>query len=172
HGAGAAGGFGYPNLNDDAWIWGGSPEAIYLTLLHGIRWDQDWDTRLAEMPRFGVDQILSREEVSDVAWHVMSLSGEVEETEAALRGGEIYLEQCASCHGDAGEGIRDLGAPTLSDAIWLYGDSHEEITAQIWDPRLGVMPGWLARLGDRGVKEVSVYVHGLGGGEPSEEVEQ
>ncbi|MEM9814085.1 MAG: cytochrome-c oxidase, cbb3-type subunit III, partial [Pseudomonadota bacterium] len=47
HGAGAAGGFGYPNLNDDAWIWGGSPEAIYLTLLHGIRWDQDWDTRLA-----------------------------------------------------------------------------------------------------------------------------
>ncbi|MEM9428675.1 MAG: c-type cytochrome, partial [Pseudomonadota bacterium] len=109
---------------------------------------------------------------SDVAWHVLSLSGEVEETEAALRGGEIYIEQCASCHGDAGEGIRDLGAPTLSDAIWLYGDSHEEITAQIWNPRLGVMPGWLGRLGDRGVKEVSVYVHGLGGGEPSEELDQ
>ncbi|MEO0386274.1 MAG: cytochrome-c oxidase, cbb3-type subunit III [Pseudomonadota bacterium] len=167
HGAGAAGGIGYPNLNDDAWIWGGSPEAIYTTLRHGIRWEQDWDTRLGEMPRFGVDGVLSRAEISDVAWYVVSLSKPADDAPAAARGAALYSENCAACHGALGEGIQDLGGPRLSDAIWLYGGSHEEIVAQIWEPRLGVMPGWLERLGDRGVKEVSVYVHGLGGGEPS-----
>ena len=73
HGAGAAGGNGYPNLNDDDWLWGGTPDAIYATLQHGIRYADDPDTRDSQMPSFGIDGILTPEQIDQVANYVVSL---------------------------------------------------------------------------------------------------
>lgn len=163
HGSGASGGPGYPNLNDDAWIWGGDVDTIYTTIMHGIRYEADDETRYSDMPAFG--DILSREEISDAAWFVRRLSGQDSEEEAAARGEQVFADNCAACHGENGEGITDLGAPNLGDAIWLYGSSHDQIMSQIRNPRMGVMPAWGERLGETTVKELAVYVHGLGGGE-------
>lgn len=168
HGSGAAGGPGYPNLNDDEWIWGGTPEAIYTTLQHGIRWSEDDDTRISDMPAYG--EFLSNEEISNVAHYVGQLAGMEFDEAAATQGAVIFEENCAACHGENGEGMQELGAPTLTDAIWLYGGrdgvmSHEEMVAQISNPQMGVMPGWEARLGEVTLKQLTAYVHSLGGGE-------
>ena len=165
HGSGAAGSAGYPNLNDDDWIWGGTVEEIYITLQHGIRHPGNDDTRISDMPAYGADEILSREEISDVAWHVRQISGQEFDAEAAARGATVFADNCAACHGDQGEGIREVGAPRLSDALWLYGGEHADIVAQLNKPRQGVMPAWEARLGEATTKQLAVYVHSLGGGE-------
>jgi len=165
HGSGAAGGVGYPNLNDDDWIWGGTPDAIYTTLQHGIRWSEDDDSRISDMPAYGADEILTSDEIADVAWHVMRLSGREADAAAANRGAVVYEENCAFCHGDNGEGLAELGAPNLSDAIWLYGGDYEDIVAQLNNPQMGVMPGWGERLGEVTIRQLTAYVHSLGGGE-------
>jgi len=165
HGSGAQGGPGYPNLNDDAWIWGGTIEDIYTTLMHGVRYEQDPDTRISDMPAFGRDQLLERPDISDVAWYVRKLSGQEFDEEAATRGETVFVDNCSACHGEQGEGMPELGAPNLSDAIWLYGGTHADIVAQVNSPRQGVMPAWSGRLGETTVKQLAVYVHGLGGGQ-------
>lgn len=163
HGSGAAGSPGYPNLNDDDWLWGGDPEQIFITLQHGVRQADNFDTRFSEMPPFG--DILTQAEISDVAWFVRQISNQQADTDAAARGSQVYADNCAACHGDAGEGIRELGSPRLADAVWLNGNEHEEIVTQIRAPRNGVMPAWQERLGEVTLKQLAVYVHGLGGGE-------
>ncbi|MCQ0988543.1 cytochrome-c oxidase, cbb3-type subunit III [Jiella marina] len=165
HGSGAQGGPGYPNLNDDAWIWGGDPEAIYTTIMHGIRFHGDDDTRVSDMPAFGADGLLEREQISDVAEYVLSLSDRAGDAEAAERGASVYAENCAFCHGENGGGMNEVGAPNISDAIWLYGGDKADIVAQVTAPRHGEMPAWGDRLGETTVKELAVYVHSLGGGE-------
>jgi cytochrome c oxidase cbb3-type subunit 3 len=164
HGLGGAGQGFYPSLADDDWIWGGTLDDIHTTLLYGIRSGHD-DTRFNEMPAFGAMEILSRAEIDDVVEHVLSLSGRSENPDAAARGAELYVEQCAACHGDQGEGVPELGGPALGDAIWLYGDSKGEIVAQVSSPRHGVMPAWVGRLDPDTIKIVTVYVHSLGGGQ-------
>jgi len=159
HGSGAAGSPGYPNLNDDEWLWGGSPEDIRTTIAHGIRFAGDEDTRISEMPAYG--DILGREEIADVVKHVAALSSG---GDLAGPGAEVFANNCAACHGEAGKGGAEFGAPDLTDAIWLYGSSPAEIAAQVRQPRHGVMPAWQARLGETTVKELTVYVHSLGGG--------
>jgi cytochrome c oxidase cbb3-type subunit 3 len=164
HGLGGAGQMGgYPNLADDAWLWGGTLEAIHYTLLHGIRFD-DPQTRFSEMPAFGASGMLDDAQVDDVAHYVLSLSGEAEDPEAAARGEMIY-PQCAACHGQDGSGNVMLGAPALNDRIWLYGGTHEEIALQVHQPRHGVMPAWGNRLSPETIKMLTVYVHALGGGQ-------
>lgn len=165
HGTGAQGSAGYPNLNDDDWLWGGNPDEIHQTIAHGIRYEQDDDTRFSDMPAFA--DMLAPEEITQVAGFVASLSGNQGNAGAAdlAAGAEIFADNCASCHGEEGEGGRDFGAPDLRDAIWLYGSSVAEIAQQVRAPRHGVMPAWEARLGDTTVKELAVYVHSLGGGE-------
>ncbi|MCW7546126.1 cytochrome-c oxidase, cbb3-type subunit III [Aurantimonas litoralis] len=165
HGSGAAGSPGYPNLNDDAWIWGGSLEEIAVTLQHGIRYAPDPDTRVADMPAFGRDGILDRDQIADVSQYVLSLTGRDDRPDAVTRGAEIYAQNCVFCHGEAGEGMKEVGAPALNDAIWLYGRDATAIATQISRPRHGVMPAWGERLGDTAIKELAVYVHTLGGGE-------
>lgn len=165
HGSGANGGTIYPSLIDDDWIWGGTLEDIYLTLQHGIRYEQDDDTRLSEMPRYGADELLERDEIVDVAWYVRQMSSQEFDAEAAARGQTVFADNCAACHGEQGEGIRELGAPNLSDAIWFYGNTHEQIVAQISDPKQGVMPGWTGRLSEVTIRQLTHYVHSLGGGE-------
>jgi cytochrome c oxidase cbb3-type subunit 3 len=163
HGSGAQGSPGYPNLNDDEWLWGGDVEAIHHTIAHGVRFAGDDDTRLSEMPAFG--DILEPAQIREVAAYVVSLSGTPSDAALAEAGATVYAENCAACHGDDAAGMRDLGAPNLADAIWLYGGSEAEIAQQIRAPKHGVMPGWTARLGDATIKELTVYVHSLGGGE-------
>jgi len=165
HGSGAAGSPGYPNLNDDAWIWGGSLEEIAVTLQHGIRYAPDPDTRVADMPAFGRDGILDRDQITDVSQYVLSLTGRDDRPDAVTRGADIYAQNCVFCHGETGEGMKEVGAPALNDAIWLYGRDATAIAMQISRPRHGVMPAWGERLGDTAIKELAVYVHSLGGGE-------
>ena len=160
HGSGAAGSPGYPNLNDDEWLWGGTAEDILYTIAHGVRFAGNDETRYSEMTAFA--DILDREEIATVAAYVKSLS---EGGDIAGPGADIYADNCSSCHGETAKGEPSLGAPDLTDAIWLYGSSIEEITTQIRTPRHGVMPAWQARLGETTVKELAVYVHSLGGGQ-------
>ncbi|RLP22440.1 cytochrome-c oxidase, cbb3-type subunit III [Mesorhizobium sp. YM1C-6-2] len=165
HGSGAQGAPGYPNLNDDEWLWGGSADEIRQSIAHGIRFAEDSETRVSEMPAFG--EILEPKEITQVASFVASLSskGEDADAEDIAAGKEIFAQNCAACHGEDGKGNRELGAPDLTDAIWFYGSSLPDIAAQVRAPKHGVMPAWQARLGDTTVKELAVYVHSLGGGE-------
>jgi cytochrome c oxidase cbb3-type subunit III len=163
HGSGAQGSKGFPNLNDDDWLWGGNAEQLYQTIAHGIRFATDADTRDSQMPAFG--EVLEPVQIQDVANFAGSLSGmEVNTTEAAA-GAEVFAQNCAVCHGDNGKGNRDLGAPNLTDAISLYVKTPADIVSQIKAPKHGVMPAWSGRLGDVTTKELAVYVHSLGGGE-------
>jgi cytochrome c oxidase cbb3-type subunit III len=163
HGSGAQGSPGYPNLNDDDWVWGGDIESIHQTIAHGVRDKIDPDTRLSEMPVFV--GLLSPPEVLQVAAYVRSLSGLEAAPEKAAAGKDLYANNCVACHGAAGEGGKDFGAPRLSDALWLYGSSEAEIARQIQSPRHGVMPAWSHRLSQDTVKKLAVFVHSLGGGE-------
>lgn len=167
HGTGAQGFVGFPNLNDDDWLWGGTLDDIYYTLQHGIRWEEDYDTRFSEMPRFLDDGILDRDQVMATTEYVMSFTGRSENPELAAAGKAVYDEQCASCHMEDGTGDRIQGAPNLTDAIWLYGDSRDDIYATISHSRRGVMPAWGGRLDDATLKQLTLYVYGLGGGEAS-----
>lgn len=172
HGAGAAGSVGYPNLNDDDWIWGGTPDAIYTTLKNGIRYTSNAETRDSQMPAFGTDGILTPDQIDEVANYVVSLSGEQADAAKVETGKTVYAENCAACHGDDGKGGRDFGAPNLTDKIWLYGGTLDQVKAQIAKPRMGVMPAWSHRLDDATIKQLAVYVHSLGGGEAAEAATQ
>lgn len=165
HGSGAAGSPGYPNLNDDVWLWGGSIEAIHQTIAHGVRYAGDDDTRFSEMPAFGRDQILGAGDIRATANYVAQLAGLEHDAALAEAGVTVYADNCESCHAADGTGMRDLGAPNLTDAVWLYGNSVADIAAQISAPKHGVMPAWGERLGDATVKQLAVFVHSLGGGE-------
>lgn len=164
HGSGATGGPGFPNLNDDVWLWGGTLQDIYTTIAHGIRYTQDDDTRVSEMPAFGRDEILEPSQIADMAEYVLSLSGLAHDDAAAKRAEPLFAENCAACHGKNGEGMTEVGAPALNDALWHYDSKRETIIAQITKPRHGVMPAWSHRLDDAVIKELAVYVHALGGG--------
>ncbi|MEO1102372.1 MAG: cytochrome-c oxidase, cbb3-type subunit III [Pseudomonadota bacterium] len=166
HGSGLEGSqeLGYPNLNDDAWLWGGTLDDIYFTISHGVRNADDPQARNSAMPAYGELGILDRDQISDVAHYVLSLSGTDDDPEAAERGSETYATQCAACHAPDGGGNTVLGAPRLNDAIWLYGGTHDQVMAQIANPRLGVMPPWTERFDEATRKKLSVFVHSRGGG--------
>lgn len=162
HGSGAAGGKGYPNLNDDDWLWGGDIDAIHVTLLHGIRQPGDDQTRLSQMPAFGRDGILQPAEVDTLVTYVRAISGQ---GKASAKGAALFAANCAVCHGPEGKGNRALGAPNLTDAIWLYGGDADSIRTTIHNSRNGVMPAWGERLDPVTIKMLAAYVHSLGGGE-------
>lgn len=168
HGAGGAGRPGYPSLADDVWLWGGTLSDIEHTIRVGVRSTHP-DTRYSLMPSFGRDGLMSASDISDVTEYVLTLSP-VREKEhpnaaAASRGAAVYQQQCAACHGATGAGDRVQGAPSLTDAVWLYGGTRAEVRKQIELGRGGVMPTWEQRLDPAMVRAISVYVYGLGGGE-------
>ncbi len=163
HGSGAAGAKGYPNLLDDDWLWGGDMAAIEYTVRHGIRNETDDETRYSQMPAFG--DILEPGEIKAVVEHVVSLSSDSFDASLAAQGATLFAENCAACHGEAGLGIRDMGAPNIADAIWLYGGDRSSLEQTVTQARFGVMPSWGQRLSEPDIRAVSAYVHSLGGGE-------
>ena len=165
HGNGAAGSAGYPNLNDDDWLWGGDAATIHQTLVNGIRQPGDDATRMSMMPAFGRDGILTAPQVQDAVSFVRVISGNEKPSASAQRGAEIFTANCAVCHGAHGEGSRAVGAPKLNDAIWLYGSDRKSLTQTLTNARYGVMPSWGNRLDPVTVKMLATYVHSLGGGE-------
>jgi cytochrome c oxidase cbb3-type subunit 3 len=165
HGAGGGGAKGYPNLVDDDWLWGGKLEDIAFTIRHGIRSTDD-QTRAGTMPAFGRDKMLERPDILAAADYVRSLSNlAVAKTADLDRGKKVFAENCAACHGENGKGNRELGAPDLTDPIWLFGSDRDTIIEGIMNGRGSVMPTWRARLDDTTIKSLTVYVHSLGGGQ-------
>ena len=165
HGSGAAGFKGYPNLNDDDWLWGGDIKAIQQTLVHGIRQPGDDQTRMSMMPAFGRDGILKPVEIQDVVSWVRVLSKQEPASISARRGKELFAANCAACHGEADKGDRSFGAPNLTDGIWLYGGDRDAIAETVTNARYGIMPAWGDRLDPVTIKMLAAYVHSLGGGE-------
>jgi cytochrome c oxidase cbb3-type subunit 3 len=164
HGSAGSGAPGYPVLADDDWIWGGTRDDIHTTVNYGIRSDHD-ETRDSEMPNFRGDEILENSQISDVSEYVMSLSGVSGDATTIERGAQVFEDECSACHGEDAKGVADMGGPNLSDGIWLYGKDKDAIFAQIANPRHGMMPAWIDRLSNVEIKQVSLYVHSLGGGQ-------
>lgn len=164
HGAGGAGAPGYPALAAGAWIWGGTIEAIETTLVHGIR-SADPQARASQMPKFA-DGILTPAQIEQVADYVFTeFYGHAEPRPATAPGAAVFAENCAACHGAAGMGGRDVGAPRLASRVHLYGNTRDAVISQIRAPRAGVMPAWGTRLDAATLRSVALYVHALGGGE-------
>jgi cytochrome c oxidase cbb3-type subunit III len=164
HGSGAAGAKGFPNLNDDEWLWGGTLAEIHETIEYGAR-SGHAKTRMSQMPAFGRDGILKRDEIVTVANYVRSLSGLPTRPGTSLAAGKkLFAENCVVCHGDEAKGNKELGAPNLTDAIWLYGSDEATLIDTITNSRGGVMPAWNGRLDPVTIKSLAVFVHALGGG--------
>ncbi len=164
HGSGAQGFPGYPNLNDDQWLWGGTVEDIQATITHGVRNADDEDARQSDMPAFLRDELLDQAEIGDVAEYVLSLSGQAGDRGAAARGQEIFADNCAACHGEDGAGNTQVGAPPLNNDLWLYGGDKASIVTTISESRGGVMPAWGRILDAVTIKKLAIYIHSLGGG--------
>lgn len=160
HGAGGAGSTGFPNLVDDDWLWGGTIEQIQQTIKFGVR-NANENSRQGMMPRFGADGLLTPQQVGAVTDFVLSLS---DKATATAEGAKVFQEQCAACHQADGKGNLEMGAPNLTDGLWLYGGSRDAIYRSIFYARNGSMPAWGDRLDEATIKMLTLYVHSLGGG--------
>jgi cytochrome c oxidase cbb3-type subunit 3 len=164
HGSGGAGAKGYPNLNDDDWLWGGSLDQIMQTIQFGARSGHPKAHENA-MLAFGKEGVLKKDQIVTVANYVRSLSGlPTAPGYDKAAGAKIFADNCTSCHGDNAKGNQELGAPDLTDKIWLYGSDEATLIETITNGRNGVMPAWIGRLDPTTVKALTVYVHSLGGG--------
>ncbi len=164
HGAGGGGNPGYPALAAGNWFWGGSLQAIQQTVTYGIR-SGDPNARDSQMPRFGADGILKPEQIQHIADYVMTLFGKPVPGADITQGKKLFADNCAVCHGDKGQGNRQVGAPALASRIHLHVSDRASVVRQISNPVMGVMPNWNHRLDEATIKAVTLYVHSLGGGE-------
>jgi cytochrome c oxidase cbb3-type subunit III len=150
HGSDARGFKGFPNLTDNDWLWGGSPEQIEKTLREG---------RQSVMPPLAA-AVGNADDVRNLAEYVMSLSGNPNDSiRAAL--GKSKFSACAACHGVGGKGNQALGAPNLSDDVWLHGWGKEHVIAMINNGKTNIMPAQKDRLSDEQIKLMTAYVWGL-----------
>ncbi|MEP7242063.1 MAG: cytochrome-c oxidase, cbb3-type subunit III [Gammaproteobacteria bacterium] len=156
HGADARGAPGFPNLTDKDWLWGGSAETVLATIQNG---------RTGVMP--GWLPIVGGERLENLLTYVMSLSGRKLPAGNAEEGKQTFGQLCAACHGAGGQGNPLLGAPNLTDNVWLHGGAVATIRATIANGRQGQMPAHLERLGEVRTKLVAAYVLSLGGGAAS-----
>lgn len=150
HGSDARGARGFPNLVDEAWQWGGDPDAIKATITNG---------RYGVMTPFG--SVLGPEGVRDVANYVRSLNGLAHDSLRAQRGEEAFQQNCVACHGADAQGLAALGAPNLTDNVWLWGSSEAAITETVTHGRMNRMPGFGEFLGEDKVHILGAYVWGL-----------
>ena len=138
---------GAPNLTDQSSLYGRDGKAILASILDGRR---------GAMPAFGAT--LPEASIVDLANYVQSLSGLIHDEVKAAAGKRLFVT-CAACHGAEGKGNPALGAPNLTDAVWLYGSDLETIAQTIRDGRSGVMPAWRARLGEDDARAVAAWVY-------------
>jgi cytochrome c oxidase cbb3-type subunit 3 len=161
HGINAKGSKGFPNLTTAAWLWGGSPEQIAETIRVGVNSGHP-NARSSQMLAFGRDQVLKRDEIENVVTYVRSLSTPVAagaaQAKAVEAGRAVFAANCASCHGDEGKGNPELGAPDLTDNIWLYGGDEQSIYTTVWGGRQGHMPTWESRLSALDRKILTLYL--------------
>jgi cytochrome c oxidase cbb3-type subunit III len=150
HGSDAKGAYGFPNLTDDDWLYGGTPDAIKATLVNG---------RQAAMPPWG--SILGDQGILETTEYVQSLSGREVDSDLAEAGAKHYQTYCVACHGADGKGNPALGAPNLANGIWLYGGSDEQIAHTLRNGRNGVMPAFKDTLGEDKIHILAAYVYGL-----------
>ncbi|HEY8554427.1 MAG TPA: cytochrome-c oxidase, cbb3-type subunit III [Burkholderiales bacterium] len=155
HGSDARGAPGYPNLRDDDWLWGGDPEAIKTSILQG---------RTGAMPAWGT--VLGRDDLFNVTEYVLSLSGRRVNASAAALGREKFQQLCAACHGQDGKGNTMVGAPNLTDDIWLYGGSQRAVMESIEKGRNGRMPAHADFLGEAKAHVLAAYVYSLSRNQP------
>ena len=160
HGSAALGAKGIPNLTDKDWLYGGTPEAITTTITGG---------RLGVMPPLGAS--LGAENVRNVVAYVRSLSNLSHDTLRAQLGKPLFAQNCAACHGADGKGNQAVGAPNLTDDVWLYGSSEATITEGVMNGRhMNVSPGTLAMpsfqdtLGEQKIHVLAAYVWSLSNG--------
>lgn len=166
HGSGGGGTRGYPSLVDDEWIWGGTLDDIARTIRDGVRTGSPEARQGATMPAFGRDGMLKRAEIEAVADYARGLARLPVDPKTDLAAAKkLYADNCAACHGEDGKGNREIGAPSLADAVWLYGSDKDAVVEGIWNGRGAVMPAWAGRLDDVTIKALAVYVHSFGGGE-------
>lgn len=158
------GGANYPDLTDDDWLWGGEPELIEQTLRVGINTAHP-ESRIGQMPAFGREKMLDRVQVHNVAAYVYSLTNPAYSTSQNVdlikSGQEVFLATCAACHGENAQGNRELGAPNLTDAYWIYGGSMDKIIQSVHGGRQGHMPTWDERLTKTEIRTLALYVHDL-----------
>ena len=169
HGRDGKGRANYPDLTDDDWLWGGGPELIEQTMRVGIN-TRHPESRIGQMPAFGRDEMLDREQVMSVAAYVYSLThpdySTPENVDRIEAGREVFLTTCAACHGEDAKGNRDVGAPNLTDAYWVYGGDLDTIIASVHGGRQGHMPTWDERLTTAEIRTLALYVHDLGTQQP------
>ena len=150
HGSDAGGNPGFPNLRDSAWLYGGTPDAIKTSIMQG---------RNGIMPPW--KDALGEEGVHDVAQYVLSLSGREADPAAVAAGKKLFTANCVACHGADGTGNQALGAPNLTDDVWLYGGSPKAIEASIAGGRQGQMPAHADFLGEAKSHLLAAYVYSL-----------
>src|SRR5690606_8684841 len=153
HGSDAKGAYGFPNLTDHDWLWGGEPETIKTTIMEG---------RQATMP--GWVNVIGEDGIRHVAGYVLSLSGR--ETPEGInvdieQGQKIFASTCVACHGAEGKGTQAMGAPDLTDNVWLYGSSFGQVQQTLRYGRNGRMPAQKDILGNDKVHLLAAYVYSL-----------
>ncbi len=150
HGADAGGNYGFPDLTDNDWLYGGTPEKIRETLLHG---------RAGNMPPWG--PVLGEKKISLITDYVLQLSGQEHDADAAAEGASLFAQNCATCHGADGKGMQTVGAPNLTDDIWLYEGSREGIMQSLRNGRANEMPAQKDLLREDKIHVLTAYVYSL-----------
>ena len=150
HASDGGGSRGFPNLTDQDWLWGGAPETIKTTIAEG---------RTGAMPPFG--PVLGEQGAKDVAHYVLSLSGAAADSIRVARGKDLFAENCAACHGAEAKGNPALGAPDLSDKIWLHGSGEAAIVETITKGRTNQMPAHKELLSEAKIQLLTAYVYSL-----------
>lgn len=152
HGSAGRGSIGFPNLTDNDWLYGGDPETIRTTLING---------RQGAMPVKGLNPSMSNADVDDLAHYLLSFSGRSDDDAAAARGATMYQTACAACHGTDAKGMQAIGAPNLTDNVWLYGGTKKRITHTLLYGRAGVMPSQTGKLSEEKIHLLTAYVMSL-----------
>jgi cytochrome c oxidase cbb3-type subunit 3 len=152
HGSTGRGALGFPNLTDNDWLYGGDPAKIKETLIHG---------RAAVMPVKGLNPAMTNSDVSDLTHYLLSFSGRSDDKLAIKKGGKMFQTACAACHGADAKGNQSVGAPNLTDNIWLYGGTTSKITQTLLYGRAGVMPAQKDKLDEDKIHLLTAYIYSL-----------
>jgi len=152
HGSTGRGSLGFPNLTDNDWLYGGSPETIKTTIING---------RNGMMPAKGLNPNMTSDDVANMTHYLLSFSGRSDDKAAIEAGSQMFQTACAACHGADAKGNQAVGAPNLTDNVWLYGGTADKITQTLNYGRSGVMPAQKDKLSEEKIHLLAAYVYSL-----------